>query len=76
MNGHHHFVIVNEKSVINGHELSFSFSDEFTHVVYDSSIFSYSMMLSLLVCNQRKKLQLGVYNAESCVLVTPEKNYV
>ena len=34
------------------------------------------MILSLLVHNQRKNLQLGVYNAESRVLVTPEKNYV
>ena len=58
-----------------GHNCS-SFSDEFTHVVYDSSAFSYSMILSLLVHNQRKNLQLGVYNAESRVLVTPEKNYV
>ena len=76
LNGHHHFVIVDEKSVINESELLSSFSDEFTHVVYDSSAFSYSMILSLLVHNQRKNLQLGVYNAESRVLVTPEKNYV
>lgn len=76
LNGHHHVVIVDEKSVINESELLSSFSDEFTHVVYDSSAFSYSMILSLLVHNQRKNLQLGVYNAESRVLVTPEKNYV
>ncbi|WP_455585249.1 glycosyltransferase family 2 protein [Bacteroides sp.] len=73
---HHHFVVSNERTTLNGHELSFGTQEDFTHVVYDSSVFSYSAILSLLSQNRKKALLLGVYNPQSRVLVTPEKNYV
>lgn len=75
LNEHHHFVISNERSAKNGHELYGDNKDRFTHVVYDSSVFSYSTILSLLSKYQNKTLLLGVYNPRSRVLVTPEKNY-
>lgn len=72
---HHHFVVANERTNANGHENLFVFGNQFTHVVYDDSAFSYSAIIELLACYQKAGLQLGVYNTKSRVLVTPEKNY-
>lgn len=76
LNGRHHFVIANELSAALGHASSFVLSGTFTHVVYDSDAFSFACILSLLSQYQRKGLQLGIYNAESHVLITPDKNYL
>lgn len=76
LNEDHRFIISNEKSAIDGHEINGDNYGKFTHVVYDSSVFSYSTMLSLLSQYQNNALLLGVYNPDSNVLVTPEKNYV
>ena len=77
LNESHHYVISNERSTVAGHNLLQKENfDGFTHVVYDSSVFSYSAILSLLSQSQEEKLLLGIYNPKSRVLVTPERNYV
>lgn len=70
----HHYVIANNLTTLEGHG-SIATGHNFTHVVYDTQAFSFSTIIDLLFRHQNKGVNLGLYNPESRVLVTPEKCY-
>lgn len=74
--GKHHFVMANEASTVDGHGNSFISLKGFTHVVYDCHAFSFSTIIRLLSRHRKMGLNIGIYNPESRVLVTPEKCYL
>lgn len=74
--GRHHFVVSNEMSASGGHGTSFVPLKGFTHVVYDCRAFSFSAIVGLLSRYRKMGVQLGIYNPESRVLVTPDKCYI
>ena len=75
LEGPHHFVVSNERSATKGHDMVIPGNHGFTHVVYDSTTFSYRKMLSLISDDAFKGYQLGIYHPSHHVLVTPGKNY-
>lgn len=77
LNESHHYVISNERSTVAGHNLlqKENFGG-FTHVVYDSSVFSYSAISLFTIPKSGGKAFVRYYNPKSRVLVTPERNYV
>lgn len=75
LNGPHHIMIANERSTAQGHDIVIPGKNGFTHVVYDSRVFSYKKMLDLLTGCKLQGVQLGVYHPQYHILVTPGKNY-
>ena len=75
LDGPHHIMVANERSTAQGHDIIIPGKSEFTHVVYDSRVFSYKKMLDLLTGCNLKGVQLGIYHPQLHVLVTPGKNY-
>ena len=76
LTGPHHFIISNERSAALGHDIVIPQMHTFTHVVYDTRVFSYKKMLDLITNCQLKNLELGVYHPKQHLLVTPGKNYI
>lgn len=65
----HHFVVGNEHTVQRGHEIKLSGKENFTHIVYDTSAFSYKTMLHHLPEYEARGVELGVYHPEYHMLV-------
>ena len=76
LTGPHHFIISNERSAALGHDIVISQMHTFTHVVYDTRVFSYTKMLDLITNCQLKYVELGVYHPKQHLLVTPGNNYI
>ncbi len=71
----HHFVIADEVSTPEGHGTPFFSLENYTHVVYDCSAYSFTSIIRLLSDYHKQNIQLGIYNPQSHLLVTPEKCY-
>jgi GT2 family glycosyltransferase len=69
-----HYVISNERTATRGH-FSQSYNREFTHVVYDSSLFSYEYIVRMLEANAESNLRLAVYHRDTRCIITSKKVY-
>ena len=76
LKGRHHYVVAHESSSPQGHVLPFIDRNDFTHVVYDVDAFSFSTIFHLMAAGNSQKIQLGLYSAQSKVLVTSQKCYI
>lgn len=65
----HHFVIGSESTIKRGHEINWRGKESFTHIVYDTSAFSYKEMLNHLPAYEAKGVELGVYHPEHYLLI-------
>lgn len=75
LTANHHFVVADENSTPKGHGTSFFSLEDYTHVVYDCSTYSFSSIIHLLSKYHKQHIQLGIYNPESRLFITPEKCY-
>jgi hypothetical protein len=69
-----HYVISNERTATRGH-FARGYNREFTHVVYDSSLFSYDYIVRALEANAASNLSLAVYHRETHSIITSRKVY-
>lgn len=73
----HHYVLANERTISHGHlNLGLPFA-EYSHVIYDTSAFSYSKILDIMEASslQSQRIELGTYSPDSKILITPEQNF-
>lgn len=77
LSGRHHYVLANERTISQGHSGLGLPLAEYSHVIYDTSAFSYSKILSFMEASssQSQKIELGTYSPKSKVLITPEQNF-
>jgi hypothetical protein len=69
-----HYVISNERTATRGH-FSQQYNSEFTHVVYDDSLFSYDYIVRMLEANADSNLRLAVYHRDTRSIITSKKVY-
>lgn len=70
----HHYVLANEKTASQGHlKLGFPL-EKYTHVIYDTTSFSYSKIINLLENSGKESpIKLGTFSSKSKVLIIPER---
>ncbi|MDL2212678.1 glycosyltransferase family 2 protein [Bacteroides sp. OttesenSCG-928-D19] len=76
LSNNHCYIVSNEVSNPTGHHAAFINTNEYTHVVYDSGVYSYSRIMDLLGTKSTSFIVLGVYNSDNHILITPQKCYV
>ena len=73
LDGNHSYVVANEISTIEGHGgMLPDVLQAYTHVVYDSSCYSFSTIIKLMLKYRACGISLGIYDPKSHVLLTPE----
>lgn len=72
----HHYLLADEQLLLEPEASLFLWRNTYTHVIYDTAAFSYSFIIDYLTSNQLNNLRIGVYDADSYTLVTPEKCYI
>lgn len=77
LNGRHHYVVSNAGSTELGHGGGVVDTEEYTHVVYDCSVFSFAHILALMEANAgAHSCSLGIYHPKSHILITSDHIYV
>lgn len=78
LSGKHHYVLANERTISEGHLGLKLPLTEYSHVIYDTSAFSYSQILCFMEASslQSQKIELGTYSSANKVLITPEQNFL
>ena len=73
LDGNHNYVVANEISTIEGHGgMLPDVLQAYTHVVYDSSCYSFSTIIKLMLKYRACGISLGIYDPKSHVLLIPE----
>ncbi len=71
----HRYFVADEQSRPEGHMEIHSSEKKFTHIVYDSDVYSYENIIRLISSSPQKRVELGLYSVSTGVLVTPQNSY-
>ena len=74
LEGAHRFFIADEKSRPEGHLGVHHWGMKFSHIIYDSDVYSYENIFHL-ISSSEKNVELGLYSVHNGILVTPKKCY-
>ena len=72
----HYYLVADEYELLVSEKSLFLKPNTYTHIIFDSAAFSYSFIIDYLVSNGLTGLEIGIFDAESYTLVTPQKCYI